>query len=157
MRLYLVQHGEAHPEQVSPERELTPGGRADVERIAALLAQSGVRVARVTHSGKTRARQTAEILAASVAPGASPQAAAGMDPNSPVAPIAGQAGGWNEDTLLAGHLPFVNRLAALLLANREDPPVVAFQPGSVACLERDAAGRWTLAWMLRPELLTRGG
>jgi putative transposase len=31
MRAYLVQHGEAHPEEVSPERELTPRGRNDVE------------------------------------------------------------------------------------------------------------------------------
>ena len=38
MRVYLVQHGEAHPEEVSPERELTPRGRSDVERVAALLA-----------------------------------------------------------------------------------------------------------------------
>ena len=36
MRAYLVQHGEAHPEEVSPERELTPRGRSDVERVAAL-------------------------------------------------------------------------------------------------------------------------
>ena len=56
MRAYLVQHGEAHPEEVSPERELTPRGRSDVERVAALLANGGVRVAKVYHSGKTRAR-----------------------------------------------------------------------------------------------------
>lgn len=72
-----------------------------------------------------------------------------------MAPFVEQARGWTQDTLVAGHLPFMNRAAALLLAGREDPPVVSFQPGSVACLERDASGRWTLAWMLRPELLRR--
>lgn len=155
MRLYLVQHGDAHPEAVSPERELTPRGRADVEGIAALLGKSGLQVSRVLHSGKTRARQTAEILAASLAAGAAPQAIAGIDPNSPAAPFAEQSRGWKEDTLVAGHLPFMNRAAALLLAGREDPPAISFLPGSVACLERDASGRWTLAWMLRPELLGR--
>jgi phosphohistidine phosphatase len=155
MRLYLVQHGDAHPEAVSAERELTPRGRADVEGVAALLARSGLRASRVLHSGKTRARQSAEILAASLAPGAAPQAIAGIDPSSPAAPFVEQARGWTGDTLVAGHLPFMNRAAALLLAGREDPPVVSFQPGSIACLERDASGRWTLAWMLRPELVGR--
>lgn len=155
MRLYLVQHGDAHPEAASPERELTPRGRADVEGIAALLGKGGVRVSRVLHSGKTRARQTAEILAASLAAGVTPQAVAGIEPNSPVAPFAEQARGWSEDTLVAGHLPFMNRAVALLLTGREDPAAVSFQPGSVACLERDASARWTLAWMLRPELLGR--
>jgi phosphohistidine phosphatase SixA len=75
MRAYLVQHGEAHPEEVSPERELTPRGRSDVERVATLLANGGVRVAKVYHSGKTRARQTAELFARRLAPGVTSEAA----------------------------------------------------------------------------------
>jgi broad specificity phosphatase PhoE len=70
MRVYLVQHGEAQPEAVSAERELTPRGRSDVERVANLLAGGGVRVAKVCHSGKTRARQTAEPPLVDYRPGA---------------------------------------------------------------------------------------
>lgn len=153
MRLYLVQHGEAQPEAVSPERELTPQGRVDVGRLADFLGARGMRAARVVHSGKTRARQTAEILAARIAPGTAPEALAGLNPNDPVLPVAAQARDWNEDTLLAGHQPFMGRLAAVLVAGREDPPVLAFQPGSIACLERNPAAGWEIAWMLRPELL----
>lgn len=154
MRLYLVQHGEAQPEAVSPERELTPQGRVDVGRLADFLGARGVRAVRVVHSEKTRARQTAELLAARLAPGTAPEMLAGLNPNDPVRPIAARARDWNEDTLLAGHQPFVGRLATLLVAGREDPPVLAFQPGSVACLERNPAGGFEIAWMLRPELLT---
>lgn len=157
MRVYLVQHGEAHPEEVSPERELTPRGRGDVEQAAALLERCGVRVAKAYHSGKTRARQTAELLARRLAPGIAPEALSGINPNDPVGPVAGQIRGWSEDTLVAGHMPFVGRLAALLVAGRETPPAVAFRPGSIACLERDVEGRWVVAWMLRPELLSGGG
>ena len=64
--------------------------------------------------------------------------------------------GWSQDTLVAGHQPFLGRLVALLLAGRPEPAVVDCRPGSVACLERDAAGRWMLAWMVRPELLVGG-
>jgi len=41
----------------------------------------------------------------------------------------------------------------LLLAADPDLPLLAFQPGSMACLEKDANGHWVLAWMVRPELL----
>ena len=153
MRLYLVQHGDAQPEAVSAERELSPQGRQDVERLAGLLGGRGMRVARIFHSGKTRARQTAEILAAQLAPGTAPEALAGLNPNNPVQPVAAQARAWREDTLLAGHQPFMGRLATVLVTDREDPPMVAYQPGSVACLESNSAGGWEIVWMLRPELL----
>jgi len=153
MRLYLVQHGEAHLEAVSPERELTPQGRLEVGQLAEFLGARRVRAARVYHSGKTRARQTAEILGARLAPETANEALAGLNPNDPVRPVAAQARNWNEDTLLAGHQPFMGRLATVLVAGQEDPPVLAFQPGSIACLERNIAGGWEIAWMLRPELL----
>ncbi|MGH8701891.1 MAG: phosphohistidine phosphatase SixA [Burkholderiales bacterium] len=156
MRVYLVQHGEAHAEEVSPERELTPRGRSDVERIAALLANGGVRVAKVCHSGKTRARQTAELLAARLAPGVTSEALAGINPNDPVESLADRLRGWSEDALVAGHQPFMGKLVALLIAGRSEPPVVAYQQGSVVCLERNAEGRWVLVWMVRPEFVARG-
>ena len=155
MRVYLVQHGEAHPEEVSPERDLTPRGRSDVERIATLLANGGVRVAKVYHSGKTRARQTVELFAGRLAPGITSEALAGINPNDPVESLVDRLRGWTEDVLVVGHQPFMGKLVALLVAGRSEPPVVAYQQGSVACLERDAEGRWVLAWMVRPELVAR--
>ncbi len=156
MRVYLVQHGEAHAEAVSPERALTPRGRSDVERIAALLANGGVRVAKVFHSGKTRARQTAELLATRLAPGVTSEALDGINPDDPVEPMADRLRGWSEDALVAEHQPFMGKLVSLLVAGRSEPPLVAYQQGSVVCLERDMAGRWVLAWMVRPELVARG-
>ena len=63
MKLYLVQHGEAHAKNVDPERPLTERGHGDVARLAAFLSRAGVRVERVIHSGKLRAEQTAGVLA----------------------------------------------------------------------------------------------
>ena len=62
MRLYLVQHGDAVPERLDPERPLSAAGRREVEAVARLLAGAGARVAHVVHSGKLRAQQTAELL-----------------------------------------------------------------------------------------------
>ena len=35
----------------------------------------------------------------------------------------------------------------------EDIGVVSFTPGTVVCLERDGNDIWSVAWMVRPELL----
>src|SRR5262245_18476106 len=156
MRVYLAQHGEAHPEQVSPERELTSVGRTDIERLAALLADGGVQVAKVYHSGKTRARQTADLFAARLAPGVAPEALAGINPNDPVESMVARLRGWSEDVLVAGHQPFMGKLVALLVGGRSEPPIVLYRQGSIVCLERGVEGRWAVVWMVRPELISRG-
>ena len=153
MRIYLVQHGEAVPAEVDPERPLSAAGEADVRRLAAVLRRRGVGVARILHSGKRRAEQTAEVLAGALGPKLQPEARAGLNPNDSNAGVAQEAAGWEQDTMLVGHLPFMARLASRLIAGREDAGVVAFQPGSVVCLERTDQRAWTIAWMLRPELL----
>jgi phosphohistidine phosphatase len=153
MRLYLVQHGEALPKQVDPERPLSEQGRADVARIADFLKLAGIRVIRVAHSGKTRAKQTAELLAAAVAQGGDAESRSGIDPLDPIGPLAEEAASWSQDTMLVGHLPFMGRLASWLVSRAEQADAVAFRPGSVVCLERGTEGLWTLAWMMRPELL----
>jgi phosphohistidine phosphatase len=155
MRIYLVQHGEAVPAEVDPERPLSAAGEADVRRIAAVLRGAGIGIARILHSGKRRAEQTAQVLAAALGPELKPEARAGLDPNDSTASVAHEAAGWEQDTVLVGHLPFMARLASRLIAGREDAGVVAFRPGSVLCLERTDQRAWTIAWMLRPELLAR--
>lgn len=62
MFVYLGQHGEAEREEVDPARPLTEKGRNDVRKVALFTAGAHVRVERIFHSGKLRARQTAEIL-----------------------------------------------------------------------------------------------
>jgi phosphohistidine phosphatase len=155
MKVLLAQHGDSLPEHVDPERPLSGRGRDDVMRMARLIGASGVRVTRIFHSGKLRARQTAELLAPHIASAAVVKAVSGLDPNDPVEPMANRVTEWTDDTLLVGHLPFMGRLVAWLVGAAGDRQVTAFQPGSVVCLERDAAGTWAIAWMLRPELLPR--
>lgn len=153
MKLYLLQHGDAVPESVSPERPLSEKGRLDVRRLAKFVGWSAVKVNRVYHSGKHRARQSAEIVASEITDHGVPEVMAGLNPNDPVAPVAEQANGWSEDTLLAGHMPFMGRLAAELVCGDPEIPVAAFRPGTLVCLERDESGRWSVAWMLPPELI----
>jgi len=155
MKLYLVQHGEAVAKEEDPERPLSEQGERDVRAVAARLKSAGIRVARLWHSGKLRAQQTANLLAPAVLPrGGKPRAIEGIAPKSPVAEFCIDADVWEEDTLVVGHLPFMARLFALLMTGDSEREIVAYRPGSVACLERTEAGHWVLLWMLRPELLS---
>jgi phosphohistidine phosphatase len=153
MKVLLVQHGDAVGKDVDPERPLSDQGQRDVAAMADFLRRAGVRVENVWHSGKRRAEQTALTLAESLMPADAIEAVSGISPNDDVEAFAAILADQHQDICLVGHLPFMARLAALLLAADPERELVTYKPGSVVCLERAAAGNWRLQWMMRPELL----
>jgi len=153
MRLYLVQHGEALAKDVDPERALSDNGRAVVAKLAAFL-RGRVQVSAVVHSGKTRARQTADLLAVALAPGMPVEAISGINPNDAVESFMQRIAESGKDTLMVGHLPFMAKLVARLVTGSEANTVVAYQPGSMVCLESENGRGWQIQWMIRPELLS---
>ncbi len=66
MRLYLVQHGDALSKDLDPKRPLSAKGRRDVARLGEELARSTLTVERILHSGKLRAKETAETICAAL-------------------------------------------------------------------------------------------
>ena len=155
MRLYLVRHGDALTGDLDPARPLSDEGRQQVAVLASFLAGQGLAVARVYHSGKLRARQTAEALVAAVAPGATPDELAGLNPNDPVEDLLPRLSDWTDDSLIAGHLPHLSNLATRLLAGRAVPAGMRFEASAAACLQRDGEGGWSLLWFVDPQLLPR--
>ena len=149
MRLYLVQHGDAVPKDVDPDRPLSDQGRNDIGRLSRWLRQSSARSARIFHSGKLRARQTAEILAPMLADGGVIEVYPGLAPNDPPEAFLDTLRG--EDVTVAGHMPFVSRAVSVALGMPADRVLVAFLPGSAAALERDDTGGWRLVAFVRPE------
>ena len=154
MKLYLVQHGDALPKESDPRRPLSDRGRVDVERMAGFLGKGGLRVSRVLHSGKLRAEQTANLLATSVGDASRVEAADGINPLDPVDGFARSAGSWTQDTMVVGHQPFMGRLVSHLVSGNVGAVTVSFKPGTIVCLERGEDAGWSIAWMIRPDLLT---
>ncbi len=153
MELYVVRHGLAASERQDPERRLTSQGRAQVERAATVLAAAEIGVDVIYHSGKPRAEQTAELLASTLTPPAGLRWRRGLNPDDPVEDVIEELDAEeHERVMLVGHLPFVERLLARMLATRIDPPVVRCTEASVAALVR-AEGDWRLRWMLDPDLV----
>jgi phosphohistidine phosphatase len=152
--LYLVQHGEAEPESVDPARRLTARGRADVERVAAFAARLGLDVAQIRHSGKTRAEQTAALLAAALSPPGGALAMPGLAPKDDVRPVADSLGREREPLMLVGHMPFLGRLAALLICGDLNASALRFRNGGIVCLtpEQGEQNQWIVSWVLTPEM-----
>jgi phosphohistidine phosphatase len=153
VRLYLVQHGEALPEEKDPQRHLTEKGLADVKAVAAFLRPLKVSVAAVWHSGKPRAQQTAEILARALAGKPKVVRRDGLGPKDAVGPVRDAVERSKQDLMIVGHLPFLTKLTGALVAGDKAREVVAFQYGGVVCLENADGTGWKVGWIIVPELL----
>jgi phosphohistidine phosphatase len=153
MTIYLVQHGEAVPEQLDPERPLSGHGAEDIERLAGFLAHQKVSVKRVLHSGKTRARQTAETLATAVLSKGEPEAVEGLKPRDAAKDFARRLEHEQGDLLVVSHLPFLAKLAARLISGQEERPCVAFTPGTLVALEKTPGEEWVVSLVLPPRVL----
>jgi phosphohistidine phosphatase len=154
MKLYVVRHADAAGGPVDAERSLSEMGVRDVQRMAAFLSRSDCKVARVIHSGRVRALESATLLAQVVnSGGVVEEASGGLGPDDSPRGVAEAATGWKEDVMLVSHQPFVSRLISLLSATDESAGVVEMPTSSVACLERHQDSSWSLQWLATPALL----
>ncbi|UCG52098.1 MAG: phosphohistidine phosphatase SixA [Candidatus Latescibacterota bacterium] len=152
MNLYLVQHGQAKSDAEDPARPLTHEGVKAVERVAAWIAKAGVSVTEIRHSGKKRAEQTAGVFARHLLPVKGLKAHTGLSPKDDVRPLADALKEHRDSIMVVGHLPFLNRLAGLLIAGDPDREVVRFENGGVVCLVGEGVD-WRVAWISTPNLL----
>ncbi|MFQ5946590.1 MAG: phosphohistidine phosphatase SixA [Anaerolineae bacterium] len=151
MHLYLVRHGEAKSEEEDPARPLSDRGREQIRHVAQHAAAFGVELAEMHHSGKLRARQTAEILAERLSPARGVHEMAGLAPEDHPGKARAEIEAAREPVMLVGHLPHLSRLASVLLCGDPDQELIEFQTGAIACLarvERD----FRLQWVLTPDL-----
>ena len=153
MLLYIVQHGDAEPKDVDPDRPLSNRGRADIKKLMEWMAGHDVRVGQIFHSGKSRARETAEILRPLLERGGEIHEQKGLAPNDPPAEFFQQLASADKDTLVAGHMPFVARAVSLALTGETDSQLVEFSPGSVAGIQRGDGGDWHLFLFVHPDNL----
>ncbi len=149
-RVYLLRHGDAKPKHEDPERGLTDAGRTDVTKMAAWAVAAGIQVGEIRHSGKLRAQQTAEIFAEHL--GTPAMAASGLAPNDAVASLVGTLEHEQFGIMLVGHLPFLERLAAVLITGNAEEQVLTLEAGALVELTRTDDG-WKATFLMQPRLL----
>jgi phosphohistidine phosphatase len=145
VQLYVVHHGEAVGPEVDPRRPLSPAGVAAVERVAAIAAAQGARPVVVWHSGKLRARQTAEAFWRACNALAELSATKDLQPDDPPQWMRDRLRGETRDIALVGHFPHLPRLLALLITGGEAG--VSFPPHGIVALRTDDGGEtWKELW-----------
>jgi len=154
MALYLVRHGKALAEEVDPNRPLSEEGRRDVSRMATFVQPLELPVSTIWHSGKLRAKETAEILSSALPGQAAPVLHDGLMPNAAVAPIREEIERAKESLMIVGHLPFLDKLVSELVVDDESAGVAVFDDGAIICLNRDEGEPWRILWSMTPELLS---
>ncbi|MBM3773048.1 MAG: phosphohistidine phosphatase SixA [Acidimicrobiia bacterium] len=146
MIVYLVHHGDAVGPDVDAARPLSAVGQRHVEELASEAASRGVRPEIVWHSGKLRARQTAEAFWRACNALATFSATRDLQPSDPPAWIRDRLRGGTQDVLIAGHFPHLPGLLALLL-HRHHGEGVEFPPHGIVALESSDHGEtWTELW-----------
>lgn len=152
MKLFLVQHGEAKSKGEDPDRPLTDRGVETVQRMALWASRVGIRLAEIRHSGKRRAQQTAEIFAEHLHPSDGVTASEGLGPNDDVHAVAQDLVSETRPLMLVGHLPFLSRLAGLLLTGEPPNEVVRFSNAGIIRLRREEEG-WSVDLVVPPDLV----
>ncbi|MGB1287656.1 MAG: phosphohistidine phosphatase SixA [Aggregatilineales bacterium] len=153
MRLYLMRHGSAEDMATSDHaRQLTSEGREDIRRMAKLVGNRGIRDAHIFASPRTRAQQTAEIMAIAL--------------NSPVQTHEDVNFSFNLAALTAliaglppaahvffiGHNPSMSEVVSQLTGTG-----LGMKTGAIACIDLHTSQPrkgGMLLWYLYPKLLT---
>ncbi|RLC73076.1 MAG: phosphohistidine phosphatase SixA, partial [Chloroflexi bacterium] len=139
-------------EAEDPQRPLTDRGREEVERVAQRAAEAGIRISRILHSGKLRARQTAEIFARYLSPAQGIGEVEGLSPLDDPNMAKNLIETSPEPLMLVGHLPHLSRLASALVLGEAGREIIRFRMGGVVCLVWVGEG-WQFGWALTPEVV----
>lgn len=149
MNHYFVQHGKAVSRDIDEARPLSDEGINETLAIAKNLSKNDVVVSQICHSGKKRATQTAEIIAAELGI-SSIEEIKGMDPNDDVKSFSEmQLSSNTADTMFIGHLPHLQKLVSYLLTDEETLNCITFKNSSVVCIESTDDGA-SLLWYITP-------
>jgi len=149
MDLILWRHAEAEDGAPDLDRELTPRGIKQAEKIAAFLQQHLPKDTRILVSPAARTRQTVAALtdhytlAPTIAPGASAQAVL-------------QAARWpdaGDTALIVGHQPTLGEVAAQLLGSRGSLSIKKGGLWWFSHREREGMAQIALRLAITPEFL----
>jgi phosphohistidine phosphatase len=142
VQLWLVHHAEAVGPEVDTRRPLSERGAEHAEALAKDASSRGVKPQVVWHSGKLRARQTAQAFWRACNALAEFSAVPDLQPDDPPSRMRDRLRGESRDVLIAGHYPHLPRLLSLLTSGAASFP----QHGIVALETLDEGESWQERW-----------
>jgi len=146
MFVTIVHHAEAVNALDDAQRPLSARGRAQAEGLAQAASLHGVKPALIWHSGKLRARQTAEAFWRVCNPFADVRMVKGLRPEDAPELARNLIDFEERDLLLVSHMPLVPALARTLM-----PGIEAFPVNGLVMFER-VERRYLERWRAVPSV-----
>lgn len=141
IKVILVRHGQSTSTMENPQRPLAIAGRQHAEHSSSWLAGRAYDIDEIIHSTKLRARQTAKIFGSRLAiHSGRVREREGLKPHDDPAPIAEGLETDGRSIMIVSHLPFLNRLASLMLVGDPDRLQFQFSDAGVVVLSRVGTG-----------------
>jgi len=125
MRIYLVRHGDAIPEEDAGsdrDRWLSPRGREAARILGRLLRESNIAPDAIVSSPLPRAVQTAELIATSIDYIGHIATLRSLEPSAQPRVAAGMIASLGPSVIVVGHEPSISSLGAFLLGRPSFPP-----------------------------------
>lgn len=153
--IYLVQHGEAYPKEVDPNRPLTPEGREIVKKMSEFIKNKHIQIDSLWHSPKVRAKETAEIIREVLNLNSTSMSEyKELEPEEPPKKILKHIKKSDlSGVMIVGHLPHLSKLAGLLLCKDENLEVISFEKAGIVCIEWSEETGGVLKWMIVPSII----
>ncbi len=151
MRIYLVRHGDAVPEDEAGsdrDRWLSPKGREAARVLGRLLREARVEPDAIVCSPLPRAVQTAELVAAGLDYLAHIPSWRCLEPSAQPRIAAQQLPALGESVIVVGHEPSISSLGAFLLGRPSFPPFRTAQCCAIEDLKPTFTARADLAQIL---------
>lgn len=135
-----------------PERSLSKKGISDVTLVAEHLSSMGLKVSRIYHSEKLRAKQTAQILQQRIKPQEGLRQVVGLAPSDDISLALGLIENAGEPIMIVGHLPHLSKLLSQLVVRNQERELLSFDAGGIVCVAKGDK-RWMIRWILSARTL----
>lgn len=143
----LVHHADAVDPTIEPQRPLSATGREQAAVVANALLARAVKPACVWHSGKLRARQTAETIWKTCNPLAELSAIRGLLPDDPPDWIKDRLTAELRTVVVVGHMPHLPRVVQALVRSVDEQRIDFPAHGAIALEEVDES--WVERWRVQ--------
>ena len=155
MFLYLMRHASAFSQMQDVKRSLNTTGIKEANKIAHFVKEKKVRFSHIFHSSKTRAEQTANIIAKAVG-FEDCEILSALEPDLDLEFLSTEIELLEDGTLLVGHLPNLELLCHELLKGAPGSETLTFPPAVMVCLRKEeikGKTTWYLQWSVIPEAI----
>ena len=155
MALFLVQHGVSGTRENENEKVLSEQGKTETSLIAQVAKGYNIRPERIVHSGKKRAEQTAALYHHALSVSSPLSQIPGIGPLDEV-PVFAQSIAPESNTMVVGHMPFLEKLVSYLTTGSTEFKIYQFQNSGIVCLDictsSEGVHGWYIKWTLNPNI-----